>query len=119
MPVRSLNSSVITWPDAATVTRAFRQWAEETACLRPELRRVGYFGSLARGNWGVGSDIDAIILVSAAATPFFRRAAEWDLTRLPVPADVLVFTEEEWRAMRDAGRRMSREPIEWIFVAAG
>ena len=119
MPVRSLNSSVIRWPDAATVARALRAWAEETARLRPELRRVGYFGSLARGNWGVGSDVDVIIVVRIAGAPFFRRAAEWDLTRLPVPADVLVFTEEEWRAMRDAGRRMSREPIEWIFVAAG
>jgi hypothetical protein len=44
----------------------------------------------------VGSDLDVVILVSATDTPWERRAAEWDLTDLPVPADVLVYTVEEW-----------------------
>ncbi|MBI3628191.1 MAG: nucleotidyltransferase domain-containing protein [Candidatus Rokubacteria bacterium] len=75
---------------------------------RPELRRVGYFGSYARGNWGVGSDLDVVIVVASSATPAARRATEWDLTRLPVPADVLVFTEDEWRSTLESGRRFAR-----------
>ena len=78
---------------------------------------MGYFGSLARGDWGVGSDVDLVIVVSASTMPFFRRPARWDATRLPVPADLLVFTEDEWRAMESTGRRLIREPIEWVLVA--
>lgn len=58
MPVRSLDSSVLRWPDATTVHQAVCRWAREAARTRPEVLRVGYFGSYARGDWGVGSDLD-------------------------------------------------------------
>jgi hypothetical protein len=45
----------------------------------------------------VGSDLDIIVVVADAALPFEQRAADWDATDLPVPADVLVYTEAEWR----------------------
>ncbi len=45
MPVRSLNSSVLVWPDRATVDRAARAWAAAVARGRGELRRLGYCGS--------------------------------------------------------------------------
>jgi predicted nucleotidyltransferase len=115
-----LSSSVVAWPDARAVDRALAQWAEDAARSRRELRRVGYFGSYARGDWGVGSDLDVIIVVASSATPFARRAAEWDLTRLPVPADVLVFTEDEWRATQESGRRFARvvrDEVKWVFAA--
>lgn len=121
MPVRSLTSSVVAWPDAETVERALRRWAEEAARLRPELRRVGYFGSYARGDWGVGSDVDVVIVVASSPTAFSRRAAEWDLTRLPVPADVLVFTEDEWRSTLESGRRfarVARDEVVWVYDRA-
>jgi predicted nucleotidyltransferase len=120
MPVRSLTSSVVTWPDVRTVDRALREWAQQTARLRPELLRVGYFGSYARGDWGVGSDVDVVLVVAAASTPAVRRAAQWDLTRLPVPADVLVFSEQEWRAALESGRRFARvlrNEVTWVFGA--
>ena len=96
MPVRSSNSSVVKWPDAAVVDRALREWAQRARAVRSDVRRVGYFGSYARGDWGVGSDLDVIIIVSSTRLPFERRGVEWDLTELPVPADVLVYTEDEW-----------------------
>jgi hypothetical protein len=49
MPVRSLNSSVLKWPDRASVDRAVRAWAIDAAGQHPELLRAGYFGSYARG----------------------------------------------------------------------
>ena len=118
MPLKSSSSSVIAWPDAASVDRALMEWAYAAAGSRPELRGVGYFGSYARGDWGVGSDVDVVILVAASATPFPRRGAEWDLTRLPVPADVLVFTEDEWRSILESGRRfarVARDELKWVF----
>jgi len=49
--------------------------------------------------------------------PFARRAAEWDSNQLPVPTDVLVYTEEEWRSLRQRGRfypTLMREGI-WVW----
>lgn len=117
MPVRSLNSSVVVWPDRPTVESALRRWADEVARGRPELRRVGYFGSYARGDWGVGSDLDVVLVVAGADLPFARRPAAWDLTRLPVPADALVYTEEEWRRLEPASRfaRVLTREVVWVW----
>ena len=116
MPVRSLSSSVFTWPDAQTVDQAVRRWAKEVVRTRESVRRIGYFGSYARGNWGVGSDLDVIIIVGESNQPFARRAAEWDVTELPVPTDLLVYTEEEWRSLRQRGRYYSTLMREGIWI---
>lgn len=120
MPVRSLTSSVLTWPDARTVQQAARRWAEEAAQQRPEVLRVGYFGSYARGDWGVGSDLDLIVVVQHAAEPFMPRATRWDTTGLPVPADVLVYTVDEWRAVRPESRfgKMLMTETVWLYDGA-
>ena len=89
MPVRSLNSSVLKWPDRTTADTAVRAWAVEAARRYPGLIRAGYFGSYARGDWGVGSDLDLVVVVREAAEPFERRALGWDLSSLPVPAELL------------------------------
>jgi len=96
MPVRSLSSSVLRWPDALAVRGALRDWAARTLRADPNLVRVGYFGSYATERWGVGSDLDVVLVVRRASAPFIARGAAWDLTALPVPVDVLVYTEGEW-----------------------
>ena len=95
MPVRSLDSSIIRWPDRDQVDAAVRRLAIELAAGQPDLLRVGYFGSYADGRWGVGSDVDVIIVVRDSDEPFPRRAAAFDGSSLPVPADVLVYTADE------------------------
>ncbi|MDP8928578.1 MAG: hypothetical protein M3O70_08410 [Actinomycetota bacterium] len=57
MPVRSLSSPVLRWPDAPTVDAALGRWALDLAGKRPEVERIGYFGSYAHGSWGVGSNV--------------------------------------------------------------
>ncbi len=117
MPVRSLSSSVLRWPDAATVDVALRRWAERVAAVRPELRRAGYFGSYARGDWGPGSDLDLLLIVERSTEPFERRGAAWDVTDLPVPADVLVYTEVEWQKLAQRTRfrdTVMREAV-WVY----
>jgi uncharacterized protein len=54
MPVRLLTSSVFKWPDKEVVDKAVRDWAGKVAQEYPEVMRLGYFGSYARGDWGVG-----------------------------------------------------------------
>ena len=57
MPTRSLSSPVLKWPDRQSVDRAVRRWAENVVQQRQDVVRIGYFGSYARGDWGVGSDL--------------------------------------------------------------
>jgi uncharacterized protein len=121
MPVRSLTSSVFRWPERERVHQAFWAWAEKEAELHPGLLRLGYFGSYARGDWGVGSDLDIIAVVSESAEPFERRSMSWDLSSLPVPAEILIYTEEEWqRLQRNDGlfvRTLNRDVV-WLSQRA-
>jgi len=118
MPVRSLSSPVLKWPDAQMVDQAVRCWAERIAQQREDVVRIGYFGSYARGNWGVGSDLDLVIVVKEADEPFEARAAKWDATDLPVPADVLVYTEKEWQSLGEQSRFYRTVMQEGIWVYA-
>jgi len=103
MPVKSSGSTVFVWPDAAMMRAAARTWAVAQRELHPELVRLGVFGSYARGEAGVGSDLDLVAVVSASDEPFMRRAARRDVTTLPVPVDLLVYTAAEWAAMQARG----------------
>jgi predicted nucleotidyltransferase len=99
---------VLVWPDRERVDKAVRRWAPEEFRRRPALLRLGYFGSYARGDWGVGSDLDLVAVVAETTESFERRAVAWDLTTLPVPAEILVYTEAEWQALRERGGRFAR-----------
>jgi uncharacterized protein len=123
MPVRSLTSSVLRWPDRAVVLAAVRAWAAAAggdAAGRPRVLRVGVLGSYARGDWGPGSDVDLIIVVAAAAERFERRAAVFDLTELPVAADALVYTPAELDALLAQETRFARalrDEVLWLYPA--
>lgn len=108
MPARSSSSRVLKWPDLATVGAALSDWARREAPRHPSLLRLGYYGSYARGDWGVGSDVDLVAVVADSPAPFERRASEWDLGPLPVPADLVVYTRAEWEALQSAGGRFAR-----------
>ena len=108
---------MLVWPDRDQVDQAVRRWAAEELRRRPALRRLGYFGSYARGDWGVGSDLDLVAVVAQAADPFERRALTLDLTTLPVPSEILVYTESEWRTLIGRGGRFPRtlqREVVWI-----
>ena len=118
MPVRSLTSSVLRWPDHHAVDQAVRTWAAAEGKRRSGLRRLGYFGSYARGDWGVGSDLDLVAVVSESSEPFERRNLTWNLQPLPVPAELLVYTEAEWERLRQGSggfvRTLDRETV-WVY----
>ncbi len=65
------------------------------------------------GNWGVGSDLDIIVIVERSPEPFERRAACWDTLELPAPADLLIYTAAEWE-QHPLQSRIQRE-IVWVY----
>ena len=109
MPVRSLSSSVLRWPDGPTVREAARRWASALLSGQPEVVRVGYFGSYASGDHGVGSDLDLVVVLRSCAEPFERRAALIETAGIPVPADVMVYTREEFERVLGRGDRWATE----------
>lgn len=104
MPVRSLTSSVLKWPSSSEVEIAARRWATRVAREHPEIVRLGVFGSYARGDAGVGSDLDIVAIVCKADTRPELRARGWNTTALPVPVDLLVYTEAEWARIHVQGQ---------------
>lgn len=116
MPVRLLSSSVLKWAKRDEVLTAAKRWAEKVAQERSEVLRIGCFGSYAWGDYGVGSDIDLLIIVSRSDKPFIYRATDFDASELPVPADVLVYTQDEWEKLQRSGRFGERLRVETIWL---
>lgn len=88
----------------------------------PGLLAVGVFGSYARGDWGVGSDLDLLIVLNSCALPFERRMALLPLESLPVPAEALVYALEEWCALPWRSPRLAKtleREVVWIWGRAG
>jgi predicted nucleotidyltransferase len=101
------------------VDKALRTWVLEVVKQHPELVRLGYFGSYARGDWGVGSDLDLVAIVTESPEPFERRSLQWNVDSLPVPAELLIYTQMEWQQLQEkAGRfaqTMARETV-WLYA---
>lgn len=117
MPVRSSSSRVLRWPNAATVDQAVRAWARGLAAEHTEILKVGYYGSYARGDWGVGSDVDLLVILSDSAEPFERRGIQLGPSGLPVPSDLLMYTTDEWARLETEssfGRTVAGE-VTWVF----
>ena len=80
-------------------------------------KEIGIFGSYARGDWGEGSDLDLVVVVKRSTLAFERRAVEWDTTKLPVPADLLVYTTAEWQSLGGRFRDTLEKETVWVYVA--
>ncbi len=122
MPVRSLHSSVLAWPGRHEVQEAVTGWARDLSRWMPDLAAAGFFGSYARGDWGVGSDVDLIVVVDKSSSPFGFRTVPSGVIRLPVPADHLIYTRDELATVLERGGRFAdalRTEVIWVFEREG
>lgn len=106
MPVRSFNSPVLKWPAPSEVIAALREWTSRMRATHPELRRVGYFGSLADSKrYGVGSDADVVAIVSDSSREhWWERQLDFDPPdEVPVNVDLFVYTEDEFAEILGRG----------------
>jgi hypothetical protein len=77
MPVRSLTQSLLRWPEPELILAQVAAWAAAVAADHPGLVRVGVFGSYGRGDAGVGSDLDLLLIDRQAAGPQHQRLLAW------------------------------------------
>jgi predicted nucleotidyltransferase len=100
------------------VHTALVRWARALAEREHSLRAVGYFGSYARGDWGPGSDVDVVAVLTEDDTPPLERARRFDTASLPVPADLLIYTAAELDEVRTSGTRFAdvlRDEVRWVY----
>ena len=75
------------------------RWAKAQQHQNPDLLAVGMFGSYGRGDAGVGSDLDLVLILEACELPIWERLRRWDTGSLPLACDLLVYSREEWRSL--------------------
>jgi len=119
MPVRSLNSAVFKWPKRDAVLSAAGAWAQALSSRDPSVRSIYCVGSCARGvDWGVGSDLDVIVIVDEAVSSPVERRRRYEPTDVPVAADIWVYTCSEWLALAEhsphLARRLERERLDLL-----
>ncbi len=114
MPVKSLNLSILKWPNKQVIEKALQKWIKSIFPKKLKIIQVGYFGSYARGDWGVGSDLDLLIVLENSNLPFEKRAGQLNLSVLPVPVDALIYTRKEWEQIKyktPFGKKIARELV--------
>lgn len=109
---------MLKWLDQAMVHKAAKTWVCALGRAHAEVQRIGYFGSYARGDWGVGSDLDVIIIMERSEVPYWQRSKMYDASNLPVPAELLVYTQHEWASLAEQRTRFYRTLISeaiWLY----
>lgn len=97
----------------------YRQQLQETLArvvaslsADPTVQRVILFGSYARGRADLRTDLD-LVVVQSSDQDFLTRMVELHrrIGPLPVDADILVYTPQEWEQMQDTpfGHRVAQE----------
>ncbi|NJL47059.1 MAG: nucleotidyltransferase domain-containing protein [Leptolyngbyaceae cyanobacterium SM2_5_2] len=105
------------WPNRAEVDSALRQWVADFAPELVTVLALGYFGSYARDEAGLGSDLDVVMIVTESDLPFHQRSGSWNFLAIPVPVEALVYTWVEWQQLASRQPRfyqtLLRETV-WI-----
>lgn len=79
--------------------------------LRGRVEKISIFGSYSRGKADLFTDLD-IILVMKTDKPFLERMKEiYSLLALPVDADILCYTPQEYNRMRGRGFFKAMEEV--------
>ncbi len=117
MPVRSLSSAVLKWPDREQVLAAARRWAVALRAGDESVQQVACVGSYARGDWGVGSDADIIVIVADSTRSPVERSRRYYPDELPVAVDLWVYTRAEWDALSERSPLLrARLDQEWVAL---
>ena len=116
--MRSLTQSVLRWPEPEQVLEQVLAWSQDISTSHPGLQRVGVFGSYGRGDSGVGSDLDLLLVDALAEGVQSRRLLTVPLEQLPLSADCLVLTPQELSTLVRSDQRMGEElrrDLRWIW----
>ncbi len=83
------------------------RWARTQRQQNPDLLAVGVFGSYGRGDAGVGSDLDLLLILKVCDLPIWERLRRWNTGTLPLACDLLVNSLKEWHSLPQWNPRLA------------
>jgi predicted nucleotidyltransferase len=83
--------------------RELRDWAARLKRERPDVEKIGLFGSYATDTYGPRSDADLLIVLRASDKPFRDRIPECLPDGISVPCDVFPYTADEINSLQREG----------------
>jgi len=107
MPEKSSNSVKVVFADKNKILRQLADYTVEVKRSRPEVEKVGLFGSYATEAYGPASDVDLLIILRQSSKRFLDRIPDYLPENLSVGCDVFPYTNEEIE-------RMTQEGTPWI-----
>jgi predicted nucleotidyltransferase len=110
MPVRSLSSAVLKWPDREEVLNKAVKLALKAAESDRSIKMIIAHGSIADPKrWGVGSDLDILLVVADSNRAFIERGRCYDFGSPGVPVDMSIYTVSEFKKLKDDGRSLAKK----------
>ena len=103
---KSSDSVRVFFADKEKVLRELRAWAAGLK-KRPDVEKVGLFGSYATDTYGPRSDADLLILLRTSDQAFRDRIPDFLPAHVSVPCDVFPYTREEIESLQ-------RDESPWI-----
>ncbi len=91
---RSFGSVRVYSVDRGEVARAI-ETLKRSLQKHPEVLAVVLFGSLARGDFTVRSDVDLLVVLRACSLPYLERLERYAPSSLPLDVDLFVYTVAE------------------------
>ena len=89
------NSAGPRFVDRNEILIVAREAARRIAARHQGVKRVLLFGSFARGDYGVRSDLDLLVILNNADKQVHERLADFLEDAPDYPTDMLVYTEHE------------------------
>ncbi len=117
MAATSSTGSVLRWPSSDAVLEQAEAWARRQAATHDDLEAVGVFGSYGRGDAGVGSDLDLLLVLRHCDLPVWERLRRWDTASLPLATDLLVYSRAEWNTLPQWNPRLAEvlaREVRWL-----
>ena len=96
---QSSNSVKVFFADKNRILQQLRKYARQLK-QRPEVERVGYFGSYANDTYGPASDVDLLIILRQSSKRFLDRIPDYLPENFSVSCDVFPYTNEEIEKMK-------------------
>jgi len=90
----------VVFADKNKVLRQLADYTRKVKRSRPEVEKVGLFGSYATDTYGPASDVDLLIILRESSKRFLDRIPDYLPDNLSVCCDVFLYTREELEKMQ-------------------
>jgi predicted nucleotidyltransferase len=100
MPGKSSNSVRVYFADKEKILHQLKDYVAVLKQSRPEVEKVGLFGSYASDTYGPASDVDLLIILKKSEKRFLDRIPDYMPENLSVSCDCFPYTAQEIDKMK-------------------